>query len=208
VAREELGRIKKPSVDSYTHTEGQRRLYVVPLLLGGASIAGQEYHHKLKKYWKQVESQLNNLQQKLGPASNIYCELVAGTPEEILEGVARMSASLRALVDQLIESGGSIQSIENPELLEQHFDWMRCMAVNLQSTAAQQTIMQFLMDSINKRQKIISEAIEGNLGPGETGIFFTSMHDTSTWLQAVEVFKILPPVLDELEHLLHEHPEG
>ncbi len=67
----ELGKIEKPLAEEFK--EG-RKLYFVPLIYCGKEPEA-EYLEKFNEYWNQVESQMNNLEQKLGMVNRIYYEL-------------------------------------------------------------------------------------------------------------------------------------
>ena len=68
----ELGKIPKPSVDDYID---KRRLLFVPLIFSPPNTP-LDFIAKFNKYWEQIESQINNLESKLGSVTKIYHELI------------------------------------------------------------------------------------------------------------------------------------
>ena len=126
---EELGKIEKPSVEGF---KKGRRLFFVPLIFGGKE-SPAEYLEKLKKYWKQVEEQLDDLELKLGQASSIYHELVSSTGKEGVKAIKALNNNSFQIIESRLEKGAKLEAAEDNELLTEFMDWSRCLSIGLQN---------------------------------------------------------------------------
>ena len=69
---EELGKIERPQAEEFKRG---RKLYFIPLIYCGKE-PQTEYLEKFNKYWNQVETQMSDLELKLGRVNKIYHELI------------------------------------------------------------------------------------------------------------------------------------
>ena len=65
---EEIGKIEKPLAEDF---KAGRKLFFIPLIFPGKEFS-EEFQEKYNRYWKQVESQIANLETKLGQTNRIY----------------------------------------------------------------------------------------------------------------------------------------
>lgn len=84
---EEIGRIEKPAAESFA---GGRKLFFVSLIYAGTD-APADYMERFERYWEQVESQINNLEGKIGRISKIYHELISIAGEGGMKFLERLN---------------------------------------------------------------------------------------------------------------------
>ena len=197
---EELGKIEKPAVEEF---KKGRKLYFVPLIL---SIGENDLELDLRvgKYWEQVETQLANLEAKLGKVSCIFHELVPIGGEEGLKTVeALCKDSLKIIRDQT-EKGAKLHPLEDADLLLEFMDWSRCLSIGLQS----QKVFNEVYDSYAKAQKLrndtIAKKIDEILGSNEIGIVLLREGHHVQFPEDIQVFYVAPPGLDELKRWLRK----
>lgn len=203
--RKVLGKIEKPSVEKYKASGKKRRVYMVPLLLpGGKEDLLREYQNKLKKYWKQVEVQLDELQQKIDKVKKIYYEMVDKDGEEGAKIIQQLDEISWKIVKELITRGASLKGIEDSTLLQEHLDWVRCLSLNLKTPRVRTLISSFFSQSLKQRDQYISKKIDEDLKQEETAVLFIRENNFLEFPSDVEVFRVFPPALDELHHCLEK----
>jgi len=101
--RKVLGKIEKPSVEEYRRDDKKRRIYLVPLFVSPRESLRQDYQNKVKKYWKQVEARISDLEEKIGKVKKIYCEMVDKSGKEGEEIVKRMDEILWKVVKNFLD---------------------------------------------------------------------------------------------------------
>ncbi|MBC7190528.1 hypothetical protein H5U35_10095, partial [Candidatus Aerophobetes bacterium] len=155
-----LGKIEKPTVESYKK-EGKRKLFVVPLFVRskGEENFSLELVNKLRKYWKQVEARIEELESKLGKIEKIYCEMVDREGEEALKIIWQMDDDLGKMIRSFVDKGAKIAQIEDKNLLEEHFDLVRCLSAGLKTVKISGIIAQLFSENLKERIKFISNKI-------------------------------------------------
>lgn len=198
-----LGKIEKPSVKEYK-TSSKRKVYLIPLLLPGYEHKEllREYQNKLKKYWKQVESQLDDLQRKMGKIGKVYYEMVDRDGEEGAKIIQQMDEVSWKIVKELIEKGASLKGIEDFVLVQEHLDLVRCLSLNLKSPRVGALLSNFFSQNLKERDEYISKKIDEDLKQDEIAVLFIRENNFLKFPPDVEVFRIFPPALDELHHCL------
>jgi len=200
-----LGKIEKPTVESY-RKEGKRKLFVVPLFVRskGEGDFPLEFANKLRKYWKQVEARIGELEAKLGKIEKIYCEMVDREGEEALKVIWQMDEDLGRMIKSFVERGAKVAQIEDKNLLEEHFDLVRCLSIGLKTVKISGVIAQLFSENLRERIKFISNKIKDDLEPGQVGVLFIRESSFLDFPQDVEVFKVFPPALDEVKRYIQD----
>lgn len=191
---EELGRIEKPSVESFG--EG-RKLFVVPLVLCGDN-APDEYVKRHDLYWAQVREQLAKLEEKLGTVHRIYHEAVVVGGDEGLKIVEKMNSVSCAIVKEKCEQGARLEATDDKELAEESMDWERCLLVGFISEKVARMVSQFYVEASRKRYEYMARRIDETLRPGERAILFITEGHSLQFPREIQVFSIFPPALDQI----------
>ncbi len=196
----ELGKIEKPSAESYK--EG-RKLYLVPLIYRAEEIES-EYVVLFDKYWSQVEAQITNLESKLGPVRHIFHELVVSSGEGALNIVKELNEKVYGITKGKIEKGAELEATEDGEILTEFMDWSRCLSINLQNPRIISKIYDFYQESARKRLEFITKQIDGKIKANETAILFIREGIGIQFPADIQVFYVSPPALDELKRWLRD----
>ncbi len=201
--KKSLGRINKPSLEGFRKTK--KKLYLVALIYPGGELerdAGRKYKKKMDQYWGEVQSRIQDLEAKLGKVSRMYHEMVYRGGKEGLKDLKKFSQSTHAIVKSYLDRGASFEITEEENLIKQSMDWARCLATNPQSSEVLARLMEFYVQSMRKRDKAVTKKIEATLGEGEAGLVFLREGTGIDLSSDTEVFRILPPILDDIHRFL------
>lgn len=197
---EELGRIERPEAERFKQ---RKKIYLVPLIYD-AQGAPEEYKDKCRRYWQQVEEQLNNLSTKIGRIKHVYHETIFQSGQEGIKAAERMNPGSYEIVRRQCENGASFEAVEAKELFEEVLDWQRCLMLGLISPAVANKVSEFYAQAARKRNEFIARRISETLGEGEAGLLFISEGHGVQFPQDVEVFNVFPPALDEIRRWLRD----
>jgi hypothetical protein len=198
---EELGKIEKPAVEDF---KVGRKIFFIPLIFPNQELP-QEFQEKYNRYWEQVESQIVNLEAKLGAVNRIYHELVPESGEEAALTLSTLNSSSLRIIRKRMEQRASFESIEDAEILSQLMDWSRCLSLGLQSKDVFSKVYSFYTETNKKRQEIISKKINDTLKENEIGILVMSEGHHVQFQTDIRIFYIAPPALDEIKRWLRDY---
>jgi hypothetical protein len=110
---EELGKIEKPSVDSF---KKGRKLFFVPLVFSGPETP-EDYVNKFNRYWEQVAGQIDELAAKLGSVNRVYHELVAEAGEAGGKAISELNEKSYGIVRTYLEKKAQLEALEESDVL-------------------------------------------------------------------------------------------
>ena len=192
---EELGKIEKPLADDYK--EG-RRLYFAPLIYCGEENEA-EYLKIFNKYWRQIETQITDLETKLGLVKKIYYELVTVDGEDGVKAIKGLHTKCYEVIKRRLDKGARLEAIEKSELLTEFLDWSRCLAVGLQNQEVFTKIFESYTEVKKKRNEYITRQVDKTLEADESGILFMREGHEVQFPPDIQVFYVAPPTLDEIK---------
>jgi hypothetical protein len=192
---EEIGKIQKPAAEGF---KSERKLYYIPLLFSGKD-SQAELTELFKKYWEQTESQIENLENKLGQVRKIYHELISKSGNEGLSLLKDLNEYSYKIAQARMEKGAQLESIEDEEILEELMDWSRCLSMNLQSQKVVSKIYGFYDEANKKRNESIAKKLDENLKPEESGILFMGENHRVQFPSSIRIIYVSPPALDEIK---------
>jgi hypothetical protein len=195
---QELGKIEKPSAEKY---KGARKLFFVPLIFSPRDVQ-RELFEKIFRYWDQVESQLLNLELKLGVVKKIYHELVPVGGAEGCKIIEELNSTSYGIVKARIDKGAELHGLEDAELLTESMDWTKCLAVGLQNQKVFDKVYEFYIEAYRKRNEHIAKRIDETLKEGEAGVLLMREGHQVQFPSDIEVFYVSPPGLDEIKRWL------
>jgi hypothetical protein len=198
---EELGKIQKPEVNEF---KGGRKLFYIPLVLSSPNLP-QEFKEKYQRYWEQVESQIANLEAKLGKAKQLFHELIPHSGGEGLKDLEELKIGSLAVIKSRIEQGAALAATEDNEIMTQLMDWSRCLSLGLQSQKVFSTIHEFYLEANNKRNELIAKNINDILKENETGIIIMAEGHHVQFPPDIQLFYIAPPALDEIKRWMRDY---
>lgn len=197
---EELARIEKPSVEKFA---GDRKLFFVPLIFSGKN-SHPEFMEKYNRYWEQVDSQLSNLESKLGSGKYIFHELVPDGGEEGIKALEEMKVGSTQIIRSRVARGAAFEAVEDKELLTELMDWSRILSLGLQSQKVFSTVYQSYNETVKKRNDFISGKIQESLKDSESAILFMEEGHHVQFPADIQLFYVSPPALDEIKRWVRD----
>ena len=197
---EELGKIEKPSVEEF---KTKRKLYFIPLIYSGKE-SPAEYLERFNRYWNQVETQISNLELKLGRVDKIYHELIPVGGDDGVKVIEELNNKSYQIVKNRLEKGAQLEVIEEGELLTEFMDWGKCLAVGLQNEKVFIKVYECYTEASQKRNEHIAKQIDETLKEDETGVLFMREGHQVQFPSDIQVFYVAPPALDEIKRWLRD----
>jgi hypothetical protein len=197
---EELGKLEKPNMEAFKKS---RKLYYIPLVFGPPE-ADDKFQAVLNRYWGEVKSHLNSLEEKLAVAKKVFHELVAEAGEDGLRLIEQLNSGSFRIVKDRVEKGAEIVAVEDAALLGEFMDWGRCLASGLRT----QKVFTFCYESYVKaqeqRNEFITKKISETLVAEEAAILIMREGHHIQFPIDLQVFYVSPPALDEIRRLVRE----
>jgi len=196
---EELGKIEKPPAEEFKRG---RKLYFIPLIYCGKEPQA-EYLEKFNKYWNQVETQMSDLELKLGQVNKIYHELIPVGSDEGIKVIKELNDKSYQIIKNRLDKGAQLEATEEDDLLTEFMDWSKCL-VGLQNPKVFTKVYEFYTEASKNRNEYIARQIDETLETDETGILFMREGHQVQFPSDIQVFYIAPPALDEIKRWLRD----
>jgi hypothetical protein len=194
----ELGRIEKPSVESFS---AKRKLYIVRNFPSPAST--DEYKKLVHKYWDEVFLQIGKIE-AAGKVKKIFCEHIFSGDDLAVEKMAGKRAA--ELIREKASKGAILYPLEKEEIYNSLIDWRNCLQVVVTREVFER-VLEFYKETLSKRLEHVREVIEQNLDKEESGLLITTEEDATGFLfsEDIELFFVRPPSYDDiLRHVREE----
>jgi hypothetical protein len=198
---EELGKIEKLPVENY---QKGRKLFFVPLIFANPELP-LEFTIKYNYYWEQVDSQIANLEEKLGPVNRIYHEMVAEGGEEGFQTLQKMSESSLQVIRKRVERGSVFEALEDVDILTELTDWSRCLGLGLQSQKVFTSIYGSYTEVNKRRNDSLAKKIDSTLKANESSILIMAEGHQVRFPADIQVFYVAPPALDDIKRWLRDY---
>jgi len=195
-----LGKVKKPSVDEF---KKGRKLFFVPLIFTPVK-PEPDFLKLIKKYWKQAQEQVANMEEKLAQVGKVYHEFISSGGEKGAKSIETLNAGSNQVVKSMLERGAELQPIEDGGLLAEFMDWSKCLAVGLSSQKVFSQVYQSYIEVQNKRNEQIAKRIDETLKKDEIGLLLMREGHKVQFSSDIQVFYVAPPSLDEIRRWLRE----
>jgi len=199
--KKKLGKIEKPSAEEF---KTGRKLYFVPLVYCGKE-AEAEYLERFNKYWSQVETQICDLELKLGKVTRIYHELIPIGGDDGVKVIKDLNDKSHQIVEKRLEKGAQLEPAEESELLTEFMDWSRCLAIGLQNPTVLTKVYEFYAEASKKRNEYIVKQIDETLEANEIAVLLMREEHQLQFPSDVQVFYVAPPALDEIKRWLRDY---
>jgi len=199
---EELGKIEKPEAEKF---ENKRKLFLVPLLYSWQD-APAEYADMLNLYWQQVKEQIANLESKMGSVNRIYHESVTVTGEEGLKILEKLNPFSCQITSERCQRDAQLEAVEDMELVGESMDWERHLMMGFMSQKVAQMVSEFYTEASKKRYEHIAKRIDETFKEDEVSLLFIREGHLVQFPADIEVFSVMPPVLDEIRRWLRDRP--
>jgi hypothetical protein len=200
---EELGRIDKPSVESFGE---ERKLFVVPLLFCGDD-APAEYLEKYELYWQQVGEHVARLEESLGRVQRVYHESLASGGDEGLAVLEKLNAGSCSIAREKCRNGALLEATEDRDLAEESMDWERCLLLGFMSQKVARAVSDYYVEASGRRYEHIARRIDETLGAGEKAILFIGEGHRIQFPRDMQIFSVSPPALDQIHRWLRQRFE-
>jgi hypothetical protein len=190
----ELGRIKKPAIDSFA---GRRKLYMVRSVHAPAG-STDEFKGLIRKYWDDVLLQVGKLE-AAGKIQKIFCEQILSADEHALKEFAGHNEGAVRLIMDKVAGGAILYPLENEEIYRQMIDWRNCLEVVV-TREVFETVLGFYRDLIEKRLEHLRKVIEENLEKEEAGLLISAEEDKTRFFfsEDIALFSVIPPSYDDI----------
>ena len=198
---EELGKIEKPAVEEY---RAGRKLFFIPLVFSNPDLP-LEYLIIYNRYWEQVESQIANLESKLGAVNHIFHELVPAGGEEGLKDLKQLKVNSPSILESRMAQGAILEALEDNDILTELMDWSRCLSIGLQNQKVFSAVYGFYTEANNKRNEFIAKKINDTLKENESGILIMGEGHHVQFPPDIRIFYVAPPALDELKRWMTDY---
>ena len=195
-----LGEIQKPEAERF---KKGRKLYLVPLFHAPAD-APQDLQELLDRYWSGVREHIGRLEAGLGPVNRIYHETVFLPGEEGGKLVEQFNPLGYPLIKARCQGGAELEITEDQALVEESFDWQRCLSLGLVSQKGHSTVFQAYMRVTNQRYQYIASRINDTLKEDESAILVIDDGHRVQFPSDIQVFYIAPPALNELRRWIND----
>lgn len=200
MAAEELGRISRPQAGDVAT---RRKLYIVPLVypIPGAP---DGYASRLEKYWKAVDEQVSRLEGRAGVVNHIFHEGIGHSGQTGLDELKQVNMPAFPFVNSRVQSGATMDALEDEDLLAEAVDWGRCLQVGLQSESVFNLINEKYTQVTEARFEHISKRLNEGVSEGEAAVLIVADTRGIKTPDKAEVFNIVPPELDQLSRWLQQ----
>lgn len=195
-----LGKIEKPPAEEF---KKGRKLYFIPLIYCGKE-AQVEYREKFNKYWNQVETQMTDLELKLGRINKIYHELIPVGGDDGIKVIEELNEKSCQIIKNRIDKGAQLEATEESELLTEFMDWSKCLAAGLQNQRVFVKVYESYTEASKKRNEHITTKIAETLKADEAGILFMREGHQVQFPPDIQIFYVAPPALDEIKRWLRD----
>ena len=195
-----LGKIEKPPAEEF---KKGRKLYFIPLIYCGKE-AQAEYREKFNKYWNQVETQMTDLELKLGRINKIYHELIPVGGDDGIKVIEELNEKSCQIIKNRIDKGAQLEATEESELLTEFMDWSKCLAAGLQNQRVFVKVYESYTEASKKRNEHITTKIAETLKADEAGILFMREGHQVQFPSDIQIFYVAPPALDEIKRWLRD----
>ena len=200
---EELGRVEKPSVESFGE---ERKPFIVPLLFWSDN-APAEYSEKFELYWQQVSDHVSRLEESLGKVQRVYHESIFIGGEAGLEILSKLSTSSCGIAREKCRDGAELEETDDRALVEESMDWERCLLLGFMSQKVARMVSESYIEASRKRYEHIAKRIDETLKAGERAILFISERHRLQFPKDAQIFSISPPALDQIHRWLRDRSE-
>ena len=112
------------------------------------------------------------------------------------------SSASYEMVKGKIQSGSSLVSVEDPELLMENLDLRRLLMMPLSSHKVASRIQDWFSENSKARNEGIANRIKDSIQSNEVGILLISDGHQVQFPADLEVFYVAPPALDEFRQWL------
>ena len=200
---EELGKIEKPTVEQF---KKERKLFFVPLIFSLPETE-RDFAEIIGRYWDDVDTQIDNLEAKLGNVSKIFHEMVPEGGEPGSKVIQELNSAGYKVVQSRLEKGAVVQPIEDIDLFTEFMDWNRCMSIGLQNRKVIAKVYESYSEVLARRNDDIVKKLNESLKEKEIGILIMREGHHVQFPSDIDVFYISPPSLDELKRWLRKREE-
>ena len=190
-----LSQFPKPEAGQYT---GRRKLFLVPNLAFAPGVP-EEGARLLDRYWSEVRDHINSLERSLGAVSHVYHETVFSEGDEAMRLLEQLNPKGCSFIQAMLQSTARLEATEDKALVDESFDWQRCISVGLASEKVLNTALEGLQQSTQKRFEHIGSRVDETLKEGEAGVLFVREDHRVQFPSDIQVFYVAPPALDALK---------
>jgi hypothetical protein len=198
---QELGRIERPTVESF---EGTRKLFLVPLVYSPPEPPA-DYVAPLERYWNGAKNQVRRLADRTGPIKHIYHDGITEEGEAGLKLIERISPRSFAVANSFVrDDEAKVEAFDDAETFYETMDWQRILMTGLASRKVADLAMSSYREAAKRRADHMVKRIDETLASGESGLLFMPEENSLQFPKDIQVFYVAPPALDEVHRWLRD----
>ena len=198
---QKFARIEKSTTERFLH---KRKLFLVPNMYEPPSIS-DDGSTLLRKYWRQVQAQITNLESGLGQVQHIYTETITQHGQGGLHQIESSLQQTYPLIKEAHLNGAVIHATENEETLLQLMDLQRLLIFPLASSTITTKLTEWHHENIRQRWDHIANLITETLRINEVGLLIINERHQIQFPSDIEVIYVSPPALDAYRRWLMTH---
>ena len=201
MTQQPLTQIPRPRASSF---EGKKNLFLVPNYIVAPGIPA-EAQELIERYWSEVRDSIGNLERSLGTVSKVYHEMICADGDEGLQHLEVLNPTACTLVRAMCQSTATMCQLEDGELVAEHSDWQRILAMGPASQKILQASLGGYQETLSARYKGIADRIKDGLDVGDCAVLFIREDHQVQFPTEVQVFYVAPPSLDALKRWLDDY---
>ena len=201
MTQQPLSQIPRPRASAY---EGRKNLFLVPNYIAAPGIP-EEAQELIEKYWSEVRDSIGNLERSLGAVSKVYHEMICADDEEGLQQIEVLNPNACTLARAMCQSTASLRSLEDAELVAEHSDWQRILAMGPASQKILQASIEGYQETLAARYQGIANRVSNDIAENECAALFIREDHKVQFPSDVQVFYVAPPALDTLRRWLGDY---
>ena len=140
----------------------------------------------------------------MGSVNRIYHESITEAGEEGLKILEKLSPFSCQIASERCQRDAQLEAVEDMELVGESMDWERHLMMGFISQKVAKMVSEFFTEASRKRYEHIATRINETFKDDEVALLFIREGHLVQFPTDIEVFSVMPPVLDEIHRWLRD----
>ncbi len=190
---------------SYSEFAGKRKLLLIPYVT--PTREDPELHKLVESYWADAVAQMRKLEVSLGSVKHLFHEGSVGEGDEAADILQQGNPLGYPHLKQVLDGGATLEATEDVESLKETLDLHRCLAVVQTSESVLNRLLEWFEESRVRRYDAIARIVAERIEENGVGVLVISPDHEVTFADDIEVVYVVPPVLDQVNRWMRDHPD-